>query len=139
MDKGIITDHVDFSLTNKNKGSSEHKIRVYSKRLTVKYKSLIKHVYDHLIIEELKQLRLTVEKAKVSDLIFFKTCAKCKKACYREKDIVQCYFCDYWIHNNISCYNIILKYGKYCPNYLLSYSDRNYYRQQSVKVCVSFH
>ena len=43
---------------------------MYSNRLSVKYKSLIKYFYDHLIIEELKQLRLTVEEAKVSDLIF---------------------------------------------------------------------
>ena len=38
--------------------------------MSVKYKSLIKYFYDHLIVEELKQLRLTVEEAKVSDLIF---------------------------------------------------------------------
>ena len=43
---------------------------MYSNRLSVKYKSLIKYFYDHLIVEELKQLRLTVEEAKVSDLIF---------------------------------------------------------------------
>ena len=52
----VITDHVDFSLTKINKCFYEHKFRVYSNRLSVKHKLLIKHVYDHLIVEELKQL-----------------------------------------------------------------------------------
>ena len=78
--KGVITDHVDVSSMKKKKDFYEHKFRVYSKRLTIKYKSHIKHVYDHLIVEELKQMRLTVEKAKVSDLKKFETCVKCKKA-----------------------------------------------------------
>ena len=37
---------------------------------------------------------------------------KYKKACYQEKDIVQCCSCDYWIHNNINCYDNIMNYGK---------------------------
>ena len=52
-----------------------------------------------------------------------KTCVKCKKACYQEKDIAKCRTCAYWIHDNTSCYNIILKYRKCCPNY--------YYTQMS--------
>ena len=83
MGKGVITDHVPFSSMMKNKDFCEHKFRMYSKRLYVKFQSFIKHVYDYLIDKVLKQLRLTVEEAKVSDIIFFKTYAKCKKACYR--------------------------------------------------------
>ena len=64
----------------------------------------------------LKQLKLTVEEAQVSDLNFLKTCAKCKKQCYQEKDIVKCRTYAYWIHDNASCHNITLKYGKCCPN-----------------------
>ena len=101
--KCIITDHVDFSLTTKNIKNYEHKFRVYSNRLIVKHKSLIKHIYDHLIIKALKQLRLTVEEANVSDLFF----SRHVQACHREKDTVQCCSCDYLIHNNISCNNII--------------------------------
>ena len=76
---------------------------MYSNRLIVKYKSLIKRIYDHLIIKALKQLRLTVEEAKVSDLNF----SRHVQECYRKKDTVQCCSCDYLIHNNISCNNII--------------------------------
>ena len=68
---------------------------MHSKRLPVKYQSLIKHIYDHLIVKEFSQLRLTIEETKISDLIFFKTCAKFKKACYQEKNIVQFCSCDY--------------------------------------------
>ena len=71
-----ITHHMDFSLTLKNNKFYEHKFTVYSKRLSVKYQSLIKHVYEHLNVEELKKLKLTVEKLQVSNLIFFKTCVK---------------------------------------------------------------
>ena len=52
--KGVITDHVEFSLTKINKDFYEHKFRVYSDRLSVKHKLIIKYVYDHLIVEELK-------------------------------------------------------------------------------------
>ena len=52
--KSVITDHVNFSLTKINKEFYEHKLKVYSNHLSVKYKLLIKHVYDHLIVEELK-------------------------------------------------------------------------------------
>ena len=68
---------------------------MYSKCLTIKYKSHIKHVYGHLIVKELKQLRLTVEETKVSDLKKFKTGAKFKKACYQIKNIIKCCSCDY--------------------------------------------
>ena len=89
---------------------------MYSKRLSVKYQSLIKHVYEYLNVEELKKLKLTVEKSQVSKLKIMKTCVKCKKVCYQEKDIVKCRTCAYWIHNNTSYFNITLKYGKCCPN-----------------------
>ena len=115
IDKGVITDHVDFSSMKKNKKIMNICVRVYSKRLAIKYKSFIKHVYDHLIVKELNQLRLTVEEAKVSDLILFKTCAKCKKTCYQIKDSIKCCSCDYWIHDNIQCYSYDLKHGKICP------------------------
>ena len=82
---------------------------MYSERLSVKYQSLIKHVYEHLNDEELKKLKLTVEKSQISYLKFTKTCVKYKKVCYREKDIVKCRTCTYWIHDNTSCYNITLK------------------------------
>ena len=52
--KGVITDHVDFSSTKINKEFYEQKFRVYSKRLSENHKLLIKHVYDHLNIEDLK-------------------------------------------------------------------------------------
>jgi len=72
--KGVITEHVDFSLTMKNSDFYEHKFTVYSNCLSVKYKSLIKHNYEHLNVEELKKLKLTVEKSQVSTLKNFKTC-----------------------------------------------------------------
>ena len=59
-----------FSLTLKNNNLYEHKFTVYSNRLSVKHKSLIKHVYEHLNVEELKKSELTVEKSQVSNLIF---------------------------------------------------------------------
>ena len=71
---GVITEHVDFSLTMKNNDFYEHKFIVYSNRLSVKHKSLIKHDYEHLNVEELKKLKLTVEKSQVSTLKNFKTC-----------------------------------------------------------------
>ena len=68
--KCVITDYVDFSLTKKNKDLYEYKFRVYSNRLIIKHKLLIKDVYEHLIVEELKQLKLTIEKSNASDLMF---------------------------------------------------------------------
>ena len=56
---GVITDHIDFSLTLKNNNLYEHKFTVYSKRLSVNYQSFIKHVYEHLNVEEMKKLKLT--------------------------------------------------------------------------------
>ena len=114
--KGIITDHVDSSSTKINNEFYEQKFRMYSKSLSEKYKSLIKHVYEQLNIEELKQLELTVEEAQLSDLPFLKTCAECKKECYQEKDIDKYRTCAYWIHDNTRCYKLNFKYGKCCPN-----------------------
>ena len=114
--KGVITDHVDFPSTKINKEFYEQNFRVYSKSLSEKYKSLIKHVYDHLNLEELKQLELTVEEAQVSDLPFLKTYSECKKECYQEKDIDKCRTCAYWIHDNTRCYKLNFKDGKCCPN-----------------------
>ena len=67
---GVITDHIDFFLTLKNNYFYEHKFTVYGKRLSVKNQSLIKHVYEHLNVEELKKLKLTVEKSQVYNLNF---------------------------------------------------------------------
>ena len=75
----------------------KHKFIVYSRSLSLKYQSLVTCIYDHLDVEELKQLRLTVEEAKITDLDFFKTCSKCGKACYQENNIVQCCSCDFGI------------------------------------------
>ena len=102
--KGVITDHIDFSSMKMNKELYERKFRVHSKSLSKKHQSLINHVYEHLNLEELRQLKLTVEKGRVADLPFLKTCAECKKECYQEKDIVKCRTCVYWIHDNDSCY-----------------------------------
>ena len=57
-------------------------------------------------------MRLTFEETKVAYLKHFQIYAKCKNTCYQEKDIVQCCSCDYWIHNNINCYDNIMNYGK---------------------------
>ena len=38
--------------------------------MSLKYQSLVTCIYDHLDVEELKQLRLTVEEAKITDLDF---------------------------------------------------------------------
>ena len=89
---------------------------MYSKCLSEKHQSLIKHVYEHLNLEELKQLKLNVEEARVSDLPFLNACAECKKECYQEKDSFKYHTCAYWIHDNASCYKLNLKYGKCCPN-----------------------
>ena len=59
----VITHHMDFSLTLKNNKFYEHKFTVYSNLLSVKHKSLIKHIYEHLNVEKLKKLKLTVEKS----------------------------------------------------------------------------
>ena len=72
--KGVIMDHVDFSLTKKTKDFYQHKSTVYSNRLSINFKSLIKHLNEHLNIEELKQLKLTVEKSQVYNLIFQDVC-----------------------------------------------------------------
>ena len=74
MGKCVVTDYVDFSSIIKIKGFYEHKFRAYSKRLSVKYQSLIKHVYECLIVKELRQLIQTDEEAKVYDLIFQDMC-----------------------------------------------------------------
>ena len=58
----------------KNSDFYEHKFTVYSNCLSVKYKSLIKHNYEHFNVEELNKLKLTVEKSQVSTLKNFKTC-----------------------------------------------------------------
>ena len=47
---------------------------MYSERLSEKHKLLIKHIYDNLNVEELKQLKLTIEEAQVSDLPFQDVC-----------------------------------------------------------------
>ena len=60
-------------------GLYEHNFTVYSRSLSLKYQSLVTCIYDHLDVEKLKQLRLTVEEAKITDLDFFKTCSKCGK------------------------------------------------------------
>ena len=114
--KGVITDHVDFSSTKINKEFYEQKFRVYSKSLSKNHQSLIKHVYEHLNLEELKQLKLNVKEARVSDLPFLNACAECKKECDQEKDSFKYHTCAYWIHDNASCYKLNLKYGKCCPN-----------------------
>ena len=114
--KGVITDHIDFSFINNEKEYYEEKFVVYSRSLSRKHKSLIKHVYEHLDLKELTKLKLTIDEGLVANLTFLKTCAKCKKECYQEKDIVKCRTYAYWIHDNTSCYNITLKYGKWCPN-----------------------
>ena len=75
--KGRITDHIDFSLMLNDKEYYEEKFVVYSRSLSSKHKSLMKNVYKRLDLEELKQLKLTVEEAQVSDLPFLKTCAEC--------------------------------------------------------------
>ena len=64
----------------------------------------------------MKQLKLTVEEAKISGLPFLKTCAECKKECYQEKDIVKCRTCSYWIHDDSRCYKLNKEYGKCCSN-----------------------
>ena len=51
-------------------GLNEHKFTVYSRSLSLKYQSLVTCIYDHLDVEELKQLGLTVEEAKITDLDF---------------------------------------------------------------------
>ena len=89
---------------------------MYSKSLSEKNQSLIKHVYEHLNLEELKQLKLNVKEARVSDLPFLNACAECKKECDQEKDSFKYHTCAYWIHDNASCYKLNLKYGKCCPN-----------------------
>ena len=89
---------------------------MYSKSLRKKHQSLINHVYKHLNLKELKQLKLTVEEGRVADLSFLRTCAECNKECYQEKDIVKCRTCTYWIHDNASCYKLNTEYGKCCPN-----------------------
>ena len=93
----------------------EQKFRVCSKSLSEKHKSLIKHVYEYLNLEELKQLNLTIEEAQVSKLPFLKRCTECKKECYKEKDIIKYRTCAYWIHDNARR-KFNLKYGKCCPN-----------------------
>ena len=90
---------------------------MYSKSLSKNHQSLIKYVYAHLNLEELKQLILTVEEGRVADLPFIKTCAEYKKECYQENDIVKCRTFTYWIHDNDSCYKFNLKCGKCCTNY----------------------
>ena len=90
----------------------EQKFRVYIESLSKKHQSLINHVYGRLNLEELKQLKLTVEEARVADLPFLKRCAECKKECYQEKDIVKYRTCAYWIHDNARCYHFNLKYRK---------------------------
>ena len=85
---------------------------MHSKSLSEKHQSPIKHVYEHLNLEELKQLKLTVVEGRVADLPFLKTCAECKKECYQEKDIVKCRTCAYWIHDKTKCYNFTSKYRK---------------------------
>ena len=50
---------------------------------------------------------------------------KYNKACYQENDIVQCSSCDYWIHNNINCYDNIMNYGKWCHNQMSNFEDNN--------------
>ena len=112
MGKFIIKEHVDVSLMMNSNGLYEHNFTVYSRSLSLKYQSLVTYIYDHLDVEELKQLRLTVEEKKITDFEFFKTCSKCGKACYQEKNIVQCFCCDFWIHNNVNC----CIYGKCCPS-----------------------
>ena len=57
-------------------GFYEHKFRVHSKSLSIKYQSLVTHIYDHLDFEKLKQLRLTVEETKATELEFFKNMFK---------------------------------------------------------------
>ena len=74
--KGVITDHIDFSSMNNNKELYEQKFSVYSKSLSKKHLSLINYVYEHLNLEELKQLKLTVVEGRVADLPFLKTCAE---------------------------------------------------------------
>ena len=64
----------------------------------------------------LKKLKLTVEKSQLSNLKIMKTCVKCKKVCYQEKDVVKCHTCAYWIHDKTSCYNFTSKYGNCCLN-----------------------
>ena len=89
---------------------------MYSRSLRQKHESLIKNVYKHLDLKELKQLQLTVEEGRVADLTFLRTCAECNKECYQEKDIVKCRTCTYWIHDNVSCYQLNTQYGKCCSN-----------------------
>ena len=101
---------------NNNKELYEQKFSVYSKSLSKKHLSLINYVYEHLNLEELKQLKLTVVEGRVADLPFLKTCAEWQKECHQEKDIVKCRTYAYWIHDNGSCYKFSLKYGKCCTN-----------------------
>ena len=98
---------------------------MYSRSLSKKHQSLIKHVYEHLDLKELTKLKLTIDEGLVANLTFLKTCAECKKECYQEKDIVICRMCAYWIHdddvpigftNVDSCYTYNEDYGKCCSN-----------------------
>ena len=52
--KGVITDHIDFLLTNNNTEYYEKKFIVYSRSLRQKHQSLINNVYKHLDLKELK-------------------------------------------------------------------------------------
>ena len=52
--KGVITDHIDFSLMNSKKEYYENKFIVHSRSLRRKHQSLINNVYKHLDLKELK-------------------------------------------------------------------------------------
>ena len=126
----------------------EEKFVVYSRRLSKKHQSLIKHVYEHLDLKELTNLKLTVDVGLVANLNFFKTCKECDKECFEEKDIVKCRTCAYWIHDDASYYTYNEEYGKCCSNcheghlqylhersnYIEDFSNRREYNQDGDEI-----
>ena len=114
-----------------NKEYYEQKFIVYITSLRKKHESLIKNVYKHLNLKELRQLKLTIEEGRVADLTFLRTCAECNKECYQEKDIVKCRTCTYCIHDNASCHKLNTEYRKcgsncndnYTSNYVEDYNN----------------
>ena len=89
--RGVIKNHVDFSIEGKKKVLLyEHKFRVYKLTKYNKYKKRIDKLYQYLNLKELKLLKLNVEEVKVSDLKFMKVCSKCAKVSHQENDVIKC-------------------------------------------------
>ena len=118
---------------NNNTKYYERKFTVYSKSLKKKHLSLIKNVYEHLVLKELLQAStLNIEEGQ-AELIFFRTCAECDRECYQENNIVKCRTCSYWIHDDARCYKLNDDYGKYCSNCNNSLISNNHKEHNNIE------